>query len=205
MPDPNAFTGEVKITRAAGLAKIRQELEWEIVLITGARRAGTGRVGHGTIDPLHTQHLASGEPATTCSTSSCPSRKRSNPTARSRSPARSSPSRSCRRIGTRSRPRSKNEERTARRASADEGHAPRYLPSVSKQRVAQLWFGATFAIAAFSLGLQFVQDWLGVWDDPGNCQTIPGHPGMAILQLLHHPSQPARGGDPPQSCPEARS
>jgi hypothetical protein len=38
---------------------------------------------------------------------------------------------------------------------------------VSKHRVAQLWFGATFAIAAFSLGLQFVQDWLGVWDDPG--------------------------------------
>jgi hypothetical protein len=38
---------------------------------------------------------------------------------------------------------------------------------MSKDRVVRLCFGATFAIAAFSLGLQFVQDWLGVWDDPG--------------------------------------
>jgi hypothetical protein len=44
---------------------------------------------------------------------------------------------------------------------------------VSKHRVAQFWFGATFAIAAFSLGLQFVQDWLGVWDDPGTVR--PSH------------------------------
>jgi hypothetical protein len=44
---------------------------------------------------------------------------------------------------------------------------------VSKHRVAQLWFGATFAIAAFSLCLQFVQDWLGVWDDPGTVR--PSH------------------------------
>ena len=51
-------------------------------------------------------------------------------------------------------------------------HGPRYLPSMSKDRVAGLCFGATFAIAAFSLGLQFVQDWLGVWDGPGR-QTIP--------------------------------
>jgi hypothetical protein len=38
---------------------------------------------------------------------------------------------------------------------------------------ARLCFGVTFAIAAFSLGLQFVQDWLGVWDDPGTVQ--PSH------------------------------
>jgi len=37
---------------------------------------------------------------------------------------------------------------------------------VSKEAVARLCFGATFVIAAFSLGLQFVLDWLGVWDDP---------------------------------------
>jgi hypothetical protein len=41
---------------------------------------------------------------------------------------------------------------------------------VSKQAVARVCFGATFVIAAFSLGLQFVQDWLGVWDDP----DVPG-------------------------------
>jgi hypothetical protein len=41
-----------------------------------------------------------------------------------------------------------------------------YPPPVSKEAVARLCFGATFVIAAFSLGLQFVQDWLGVWDDP---------------------------------------
>ena len=52
-------------------------------------------------------------------------------------------------------------------------HAPRYLPSMSKDKVARLCFGATFAIAAFSLGLQFVQDWLGVWDDPGTVK--PSH------------------------------
>jgi hypothetical protein len=44
---------------------------------------------------------------------------------------------------------------------------------VSKDRVARLCFGATFVIAAFSLGLQFVQDWLGVWDDPGTVE--PSH------------------------------
>jgi hypothetical protein len=39
--------------------------------------------------------------------------------------------------------------------------------------VVRFCFGATFAIATFSLGLQFVQDWLGVWDDPGTVQ--PSH------------------------------
>ena len=37
---------------------------------------------------------------------------------------------------------------------------------MNKEAVARLCFGATFVLAAFSLGLQFVQDWLGVWDDP---------------------------------------
>ena len=37
---------------------------------------------------------------------------------------------------------------------------------MSKEAVARLCFGATFVLAAFSIGLQFVQDWLGVWDDP---------------------------------------
>jgi hypothetical protein len=56
------------------------------------------------------------------------------------------------------------------------GHAARrlaYSPSVTKERLARLCFGATFMIAAFSLGLQFVQDWLGVWDDPGT--VAPSH------------------------------
>jgi hypothetical protein len=44
---------------------------------------------------------------------------------------------------------------------------------VSKERVARLCFGVTFAVAAFSLGLQLVQDWLGVWDDPGTVE--PSH------------------------------
>jgi hypothetical protein len=43
---------------------------------------------------------------------------------------------------------------------------------VSKEGVVRC-FGATFAIAAFSLGLQFVPDWLGVWDDPGTVE--PSH------------------------------
>jgi hypothetical protein len=38
---------------------------------------------------------------------------------------------------------------------------------VSKEGVARLCFGLMFALAAFSFGLQFVQDWMGVWDDPG--------------------------------------
>jgi hypothetical protein len=44
---------------------------------------------------------------------------------------------------------------------------------VSKEGVVRFCFGATFAIAAFSLGLQFVPDWLGVWDDPGTVE--PSH------------------------------
>jgi hypothetical protein len=39
--------------------------------------------------------------------------------------------------------------------------------------VVRFCFGATFAIAAFSLVLQFIQDWLGVWDDPGTVK--PSH------------------------------
>jgi hypothetical protein len=44
---------------------------------------------------------------------------------------------------------------------------------MSRERIARLCFGATFAIAASSLALQFVQDWLGVWDDPGT--AAPSH------------------------------
>jgi hypothetical protein len=44
---------------------------------------------------------------------------------------------------------------------------------MSKERIARLCFGVTFAIAASSLALQFVQDWLGVWDDPGT--AAPPH------------------------------
>jgi hypothetical protein len=54
-----------------------------------------------------------------------------------------------------------------------QGRRRAYLPSVNKDRVARLGFSATFAIAAFSLGLQFVQDWLGVWDDPSTVE--PSH------------------------------
>jgi predicted dehydrogenase len=62
VPDPNAFTGEVKITRAAGLAMIRDEPEWEIVPITGAL---AGR-GLGVLDMARSirsdsRHMASGE------------------------------------------------------------------------------------------------------------------------------------------------
>lgn len=44
---------------------------------------------------------------------------------------------------------------------------------MSKERVARLFFGVTFAIATFSFGLQFVQDWLGTWDAPGTAE--PSH------------------------------
>ena len=81
-------------------------------------------------------------------------------------------------------------------------HGPRYLPSMSKDRVAGLCFGATFAIAAFSLGLQFVQDWLGVWDDPGTVNH-PRPSGSGGSSATSPPSQPARGGDLAQSRPEA--
>jgi hypothetical protein len=56
------------------------------------------------------------------------------------------------------------------RAADDPPQRLAYPPSVSKQAVVRLCFGATLVIAAFSLGLQFVQDWLGVWDDP----DVPG-------------------------------
>ena len=36
-----------------------------------------------------------------------------------------------------------------------------------KTGVASVCFGVTFAIAAISFGWQFVQDFLGVWDEPG--------------------------------------
>ena len=45
---------------------------------------------------------------------------------------------------------------------------------VSKEGVVRFCFGATSAIAAFSLGLEFILDWLGAWDDPGTVE--PSHP-----------------------------
>jgi predicted dehydrogenase len=62
VPDPNAFTGEVKITRAVELAAIGQDPEWEIVPLTGPL---AGR-GMGVLDMArsiraNTRHLASGE------------------------------------------------------------------------------------------------------------------------------------------------
>ena len=44
---------------------------------------------------------------------------------------------------------------------------------MSKEKVARLGFGVTFMIALFSFCLQFVQDYLGVWDEPGTVQ--PSH------------------------------
>jgi predicted dehydrogenase len=62
VPDPNRFTGEVKITRAAGFATIRDEPEWKSVPITGTV---AGR-GIGVLDMARSirsdkRHLASGE------------------------------------------------------------------------------------------------------------------------------------------------
>ena len=62
MPDPNGFTGEVKITRAAGLATAGMDPEWESVPITGTV---AGR-GIGVLDLAralrsNTRHLASGD------------------------------------------------------------------------------------------------------------------------------------------------
>src|SRR6476661_2902899 len=41
------------------------------------------------------------------------------------------------------------------------------LLQVNRQRVARICFGVTFVVAAVSVGWQFVQDLMGVWDDPG--------------------------------------
>jgi predicted dehydrogenase len=62
VPDPNAFTGEVKITRAVELAAIGQDPKWELVPVTGVL---AGR-GMGVLDMArsiraNTRHLASGE------------------------------------------------------------------------------------------------------------------------------------------------
>jgi predicted dehydrogenase len=62
VPDPNRFTGEVKITRAAGFTTIGQDPAWEVVPVTGTL---AGR-GIGVLDMARSirsdsQHLASGE------------------------------------------------------------------------------------------------------------------------------------------------
>jgi hypothetical protein len=58
---------------------------------------------------------------------------------------------------------------------------------MSKDRAARLCFGVTFAIATFSFGLQFVQDWLGVWDDPS--VTQPSHAIRAWRYLSYFTTQ----------------
>ena len=45
---------------------------------------------------------------------------------------------------------------------------------MTKDRVARLLFSVIFLMSAFSLVLQFVQDYLGVWDAPGVAE--PPHP-----------------------------
>jgi len=57
---------------------------------------------------------------------------------------------------------------------------------MSKDRRARLCFAATFAIAGFSFGLQFVQDWLGVWmESRSNLLGCDLHVGRKAFTLLH--------------------
>jgi predicted dehydrogenase len=61
VPDPNMFTGEVKITRAPALAAIGQEPEWESVPLTGALAGrGTGVLGMARSIRTGSRPLASG-------------------------------------------------------------------------------------------------------------------------------------------------
>ena len=74
IPDPNMFTGEVKITRAPALERMRQEPEWEIVPTTGvyAGRGRSPRPGPG--DPFRRRSRSPrASSATTCSTRWSPS------------------------------------------------------------------------------------------------------------------------------------
>jgi predicted dehydrogenase len=62
VPDPNRFTGEVKLTRAGGFTAMGQDPDWEVVPVTGTL---AGR-GIGVLDMARSirsdsQHLASGE------------------------------------------------------------------------------------------------------------------------------------------------
>jgi len=62
MPDPNGFTGEVKITRAAGLATAGMDPEWESVPITGTVAGrGIGVLDMARAIRSNRRHLASGE------------------------------------------------------------------------------------------------------------------------------------------------
>ena len=62
VPDPNMFTGEVKITRAAALAALGQDPEWEIVPVTGALAGrGTGVLDLARAIRNGGRPLASGE------------------------------------------------------------------------------------------------------------------------------------------------
>ena len=62
MPDPNGFTGEVKITRAAGLATAGMDPEWESVPITGTVAGrGIGVLDLARAIRSNKRHLASGD------------------------------------------------------------------------------------------------------------------------------------------------
>jgi predicted dehydrogenase len=62
VPDPNRFTGEVKITRAAGFTAMGQDPEWEVVPVTGTLAGrGIGLLDMARSIRSDSQHLASGE------------------------------------------------------------------------------------------------------------------------------------------------
>ena len=62
MPDPNGFTGEVKITRAAGLATAGMDPEWESVPITGTVAGrGIGVLDLARAIRSNKRHLPSGD------------------------------------------------------------------------------------------------------------------------------------------------
>jgi len=61
VPDPNMFTGEVKITRAPVLAAIGQDPAWELIPVTGALAGrGTGVLDMARSIRTGSQPLASG-------------------------------------------------------------------------------------------------------------------------------------------------
>jgi predicted dehydrogenase len=61
IPDPNYFTGEVKITRAPGFAAIRKDPDWETVPVTGALAGrGTGVLDMARAIRTGARPLASG-------------------------------------------------------------------------------------------------------------------------------------------------
>jgi predicted dehydrogenase len=62
IPDPNEFTGEVKITRAPTFAALTAEPEWDIIPVTGALAGrGTGVLDMARSIRTGSLPLASGE------------------------------------------------------------------------------------------------------------------------------------------------